>query len=464
MLRSVLTSIKQLPVAIALVCGLASQGLAQTTVELSFDNTRAAAQQAALSGNYELARALAAALLQADPNDRAALIVLTAVEPRLGRPDQGRMAGVRAWRLATTDGQKNEAARLTALAAANEDRLTLSQIWLRRAATVAPSDAALAQTQQDYGRLRALNPWRTDIQLSFSPSSNVNGGSNDIHNVIDGLPFVGVLSGEARALSGFTATADVRLSYRIAETSQARTELSGRFYSRQVFLSDDARALAPDSENGDFAAPFFEVGVGHTRAVSEGLVMADFDIGANWSGGDLSTSFARLSFAGKYSIAEQLTGSAGIGFEQRWLGDTGQIGDAVETLNAGLAYRFDNGAQLAGSLESRDTLSDSRNRRNTAASLQLTYVPAQQVGPAEMLFTLGASVTDYPDYAIILPVPGGRQDMTRYASAEFAFVDYDYDYAGFAPVVTLGAQRSDSNVSRFDRSAFSIRLGFRSTF
>lgn len=133
-------------------------------------------------------------------------------------------------------------------------------------------------------------------------------------------------------------------------------------------------------------------------------------------------------------------------------------------MNAGLAYRFDNGAQLAGSLESRDTLSDSRNRRNTAASLQLTYVPAQRVGPAEMLFNLGASVTGYPDYAIILPVPGGRQDMTRYASAEFAFVDYDYDYAGFAPVVTLGAQRSDSNVSRFDRSAFSIRLGFRSTF
>ena len=462
MLQSVLASTKRFLCALAFCFGLAASGQAQTTVALSLDEARAAAQQAALSGNFELARELAAALLQADPNDRAALIVLAAVEPRLGRPDQGRMAGARAWRLATTDGQKYEAARLAALAAANEDRLTLSQIWLRRAATVAPSPAALAQTQQDYAGLRSLNPWRTDIQLSFSPSSNVNGGSNDIYNVIDGLPFVGVLSGDARALSGVTATADVRLSYRLAETSQARTEIAGRFYSRQVFLSDAARALAPDSENGDFATTFFEVGVGHKRARGDAIVMADFDIGANWSGGDLSTPFARLSFAGNVPIAAQWTGSAGIALEQRWQGNSGQIGDVVQTLNAGLAYQLDGGAQIAGTVELRDTQSDSGNLRNTATSLQLTYVPGEQIGPAEIVFTLGASVTDYPDYAIILPVPGGRQDVTQFASAEFAFVDFDY--AGFAPVVTLGAQRSDSNVSRFDRSAFSIRFGFRSTF
>ena len=131
-------------------------------------------------------------------------------------------------------------------------------------------------------------------------------------------------------------------------------------------------------------------------------------------------------------------------------------------LNAGLAYQLDGGAQIAGTVELHDTQSDSGNRRNTATNLQLTYVPGEQIGPAEMVFTLGVSVTDYPDYAIILPVPGGRQDVTQFASAEFAFVDFDY--AGFAPVVTLGAQRSDSNVSRFDRSAFSIRFGFRSTF
>ncbi len=462
MRRSVLASTRYLVCALAFCFGLTLQGQAQTTVELSFDDARAAAQQAALSGNFELARDLAAALLQADPDDRAALIVLAAVEPRLGRPDQGRKAGARAWRLATTDAQKYEAARLTALAAANEDRLTLSQVWLRRAATVAPNDAALAQTQADYGGLRTLNPWRTNIQLSFSPSSNVNGGSDDLYNVIDGLPFVGVLSGDARALSGVTATADLRFSYRLAENAHARTEIAGRFYSRQVLLSDAARALAPDSENGDFGATLVEVGLGHTRALGQGLAMADFDIGAHWSGGDLSTPFARLSLAAQYPVTDQLTGSAGLAFEQRWIGDTGQAGDTIETLSAGLTYRFDSGAQLGGTFELRDTASETGNQRNTAASLQMTYAPAQQIGPAEMLFTLGASHSDYPDYAIILPVPGGRQDTTQFASAEFAFVDFDY--AGFAPVVTLGAQRSDSNVSRFDRSAFSIRFGFRSTF
>ena len=82
MLQSVLASTKRFLCALAFCFGLAASGQAQTTVALSLDEARAAAQQAALSGNFELARELAAALLQADPNDRAALIVLAAVEPR----------------------------------------------------------------------------------------------------------------------------------------------------------------------------------------------------------------------------------------------------------------------------------------------------------------------------------------------------------------------------------------------
>jgi hypothetical protein len=38
------------------------------------------------------------------------------------------------------------------------------------------------------------------------------------------------------------------------------------------------------------------------------------------------------------------------------------------------------------------------------------------------------------------------------------------DHAGFTPVVTLGWDSVDSNVSRFDRDGFSVEFAIRSSF
>ena len=68
----------------------------------------------------------------------------------------------------------------------------------------------------------------------------------------------------------------------------------------------------------------------------------------------------------------------------------------------------------------------------------------------------------FRDYVFVQVVPGGREDLRVFASVNAFFPDYSY--AGFAPVVTLSASRTDSNVSRFDTNDLSLSFTFRSTF
>ena len=141
-----------------LVC-LSAAPLAAQQVEMSLADARVLATQAVVAGEFDLARELADQLLAANPDDRDALLVRAALETQAGDPDIGWAAGARAWRLANTPADRDEAARVTALAAANGDRCTLSGLWLRIALTSDPDDAARAQTITDARSIARRNPW-----------------------------------------------------------------------------------------------------------------------------------------------------------------------------------------------------------------------------------------------------------------------------------------------------------------
>lgn len=435
---------------------------AAQTIEIGLDEGRALAQRAVLTGQFPIARDLARGLIEADAEDRAAWIVLAATLPRLGEAPAGRAAGRQALRLSETDAQRYEAARLIALAAAAEDRYTLAQFWLRRAATFAPDDPAYAQNRSDFQMLRRLNPWSGRLQLSFAHSDNVNGGSDDLYNVIDGLPIVGVLSPEARALSGFVTTADLTFSRRLGQSETQLTALSGRLYTRQVWLDDAARTIAPEAENGDFASTRAELDLRHAMAVGDGVLGAEATLGAAWFGGALDYPFARIEADWSARAAPRLRYGLSLGFEQQYDPESWDRDNRVVTLGGVLGYRFESGARLTARLSFSEVHSDNLNERSQATLAQLTWRPAEPLGPARLSLSLGASLSDYPDYTLVFPVPGGRQDERLFGSVEAVFTDWSY--AGFAPVVTLAGQTTDSNVSRFDRDELSIRFSFRSTF
>ena len=438
---------------------------AQTTLTLPLAEARALATQALLAGDPGLAVDIAADLVAADPADRAALLVLAGALPMLDRARDGRLAGARAYALSATDAEKYEAARLTALAAANEGRFTLAQWWLRRALTVAPTEQDAAQTITDAQGLRRINPWSSSVELSFAPSDNVNGGAATRFNVIDGVPVVGLLSPDAQALSGWTGTLDLRSRYRLAAGADFQTTVSARAYGRGVLLSDQAQAFltagGSDATANDFSTALLEFGLRHDRALSRGTYGLDLTLGQSWSGGDFDHTFLRLGADRRVPLSEASSLSFAGTLEQRW----DQDDDPNEWRfgwQAGWTLATDSG-QLGVTLSQTDVRSERVNDTGVTRTAQVSYAFARPWGPAQVQVAAGVQWQDFDDYRVgFIAVPGGRQDQRLFGSVDLFFADTSY--AGFAPVVTLSAGQTDSNVSRFARSDLSVGFAFRSTF
>ena len=77
---------------------------------------------------------LAQGLLKADPDDAYAHLVLATAMARAGHPKEARRAASLAYRHGSTPRARVQAAQLAARSALQEQRPTLTQLWLRRAA------------------------------------------------------------------------------------------------------------------------------------------------------------------------------------------------------------------------------------------------------------------------------------------------------------------------------------------
>ncbi len=464
-----------LKLASAVFLLLAGAAVAQTSIDVPIAEARAIASQAVLSGNPELAAQIAERLLQVDPDDRAALIVLAAAAPMLGRPAQGRLAGARAFAMSSTDPEKYEAARLTALAAANEGRLTLAGWWLRRALTVAPTEADAAQTVADAQGIQNLNPWSSSIQFSFAPSGNVNGGGRNEFNGIDGETVSERIAPGDRALSGWAGTIDLSTRYRLAATQFYQTSLSARAYARGVLLSDEALAFIarestvndPAVDNSDYASALFDLGLRHDRLATAGTYGFGLDLGRAYSKAEFDYSFLRLSADRRFVLSQSAEVSLTGSLEQRWDEDDDPL-ESRYNLQGRWSYSLAGGDVVTASLSYGGIETDRRNTASTSSSLQFGYRLGQAIGPAQVAFSLGVQQQTFPVFysfsfqSGFFAIDGGRGDIRVFGSVDLFFPDYDY--AGFAPVVTLNAGRTDSNVGRFDREDMSVTFAIRSTF
>ena len=455
--------------AVALgIAWLSPPALAQTNPEfvtIERSEGRSLARQAVLDGQFDLARDIALALLDADKHDPVAHIVLAAVWINRGENLAARRSAASAYRAAETPAARYEAARLAALASSNAGQLLRAQIWLRRAATHAPNENAFAQNATDFRQVARSNPLNLSFNLSFAPTNNVNGGSESAFNIIDGIPIWGILSPDAQALSGFVASADLRASYRLSEDQNQRTSLSLRLYDREVWLSKEAQDAAPDSDNGDFAYAWWEVSANQKRLAGDWALDYGLSIGRSYSAGVADKDRVTLTASALRPLSERLAFTA-YG-ELGWRRDVGsaQEPDAIRSLGAGARW-ISNGERLAGAFSAQvvhqSTSSPFENNRSEITRMQLSYQPQTQPDWAQLKISLGASFAHYPDYTVLVPVPGGREDYTGFGTIELELKNVSY--AGFAPVLTLSHQQTDSNVSRFDTRQTDLRIGFRSQF
>ena len=438
---------------------------AQTTVDLSIDQARTVATRALLGDDPALALQIADVILTQVPDDRTALVVIAAAAPRLGDPARGRAAGARAFAVSQTDAQKYEAARLTALAAANAQQYTLATFWLRRALTVAPTDAERDRTLTDARSVTQLNPWSTGLSFSLAPSSNLNGGAEDEASTAPGNP-TGTLSADALALAGWRGTIAFNTSYRLHQSQASRTTAGMQYRTARVRITDDTEI--PDET---FATDYNEVFVIHERALENGTMILRASRGLyeyrSLNRLDATTDYEnfdiwRVGVDRQVPLNPRTILTFSVGRErQDYLNPN--IDDVARfNLGGGVFYRRENSDRISANLTIVDNDSDSVNLTSRDLTLSGSYRWAEPVGPISLGLGAGLRWADYPDYRVLFAVPGGRQDRSAFVNANIGFPEMSY--AGFTPGLRLDANRTDSNVSRFDRTTFSAGLTISSQF
>ena len=469
-LNAVHSSLRRSLCAVGAVLILAGPAYAEQTaatsddiVALQAEDVRQLAMQAVQSGDFGRAILLARGLLRHDPEDPVAYFVLAIAHGERGDITLSRKAAGYAFRYAETPDDRFRAGQIAAQSAFYEERYSLAQIWLRRTAIHADTEAQKAIVAKDYKALRRLNPWSLRIDAAVRPSSNVNNGSEDALQIIDGVPVTGRLSGAAQALSGLIATLDVRTRYRLHTNANSATHIGLRGYTRHVALSSSAQAKAPTVRNSDLSQQFFETSLGHRRKVNAGVLGGTVAIGQSWYGNNPTYRFARATADRVWETDTGIWYGVSGSLEER-NSDQGMRFDATAYgLNIFSGKQFSNGDELQLILGFRNTDAWFINDRSQAASLRAAYSFGEMMGPVKLDLALTLGYSDYPNYQSgFIIVPGGRQDKSVYADVNLMFEDWDY--AGFAPSLRIRAGRTSSNDSRFQTRELSIGLGIQSKF
>lgn len=456
---------------IAILLALAGSAAAQDSVEVPIDQAAPIAVQALRGGDPALALQIAEAVLAQLPDDRTALIVVAAAAPQLGDAAKGRRAGARAWAVSQNDVQKYEAARLTALAAANEERFTLATFWLRRALTVAPNEEERARTIRNARIVKQRNPLAIQLSFSLVPSNNVNGGADEeLADATQGLSF----SDDSFALEGWRASLNVGLQYRFQESQRSRTTAGFAYQVGRVRITENA-----DVPDEAYDTAFYDFSLRHDRALENGTLTVRASRGLyeyrQLRGGEVNYQdykLSRFSIDRNFPINDSLLLSLSAGRD--WLAYLNDnIGDVNRTtLRTGLTYQRENQDRVGLSFSITDAEGkDNANYNSNQRAIDLSYTWAEPVTktwfdvdfPVTLSLGAGYRWTEYPDYFVFLVSQSvGRDDTTVSANATIGLPSVEY--AGFSPSIRIDASQSASNLDRFDSSTFSVGLNFNSSF
>lgn len=435
---------------------LASVAVAETRLDIP--EARKLAVVLVQSGQAEAARDVARALLQRDPEDVTALIVLSRAERDLGAFGTAQAAGRRAYRLAEPGVERFTAAMTTAQALSSDGRRTRAQLWLRRAAEAAPDETRRRAAERDFAYVRSRNPLTLRFGLGVAPSSNVNGGPTTNTLVIGGIEFV---DPDAVPLSGLVATLDLGATYIVDLTPGQTLTFGLRGLTQQIALTDDARDSVPDAEGSDFASDSLSAQVGWALAAPDGRsrTMVDLEIAREWSGREPLADRVALSLRHE----RVLTPRDRLGITI--VGDHTTRLDSALRSSEGVLVGLDwthvlPSRDLASvSLRLGEVNSDAASVAHRSADLRISYARGEPVLGMALsgYLQVGRREDDRPLYTA-----DPREDTSLELGVTATMLKLDY--LGFAPEVGLVRSRTWSSVSLNDTSETQIRLGIRSSF
>ncbi|SLN49270.1 hypothetical protein ROJ8625_02425 [Roseivivax jejudonensis] len=435
---------------------------------LTPDALRDVAGRAAVSGRPDLARSAAEALLARDPDDVQALLILSRAARDGQDFDTARDAAGRAFRGAGDADTRYAAALAMAQALSSDGARTRAQFWLRRAMQIAPTERQKAQAVADFRYVRSRNPWSTRLSFSVAPSSNVNGGTTsesfDLFLPIGNGYYVPAPDlepeGASRALSGLEIGTGISTERVIFETRTRRISLDLGLSRRDVVLSDDARDIAPDAENGDFARTTVSAGLTQDWTTPSKRVGASIGarLARDWYGGDLLSQTVSANGTLRVALAPRLLGQAGLSVDHEAGFGTREDADGWRA-SLGATHVLEGGHRLSLALSHRDRESDAEILDFTEQEAKLSLDLGRPVLGTGLAFGLSASGRAYEEHPYSLD---GRNDR-RYGAWARASLD-ELDYYGFVPDLTLSASRTESDIGLYDSEEFGVSVGIRSKF
>jgi len=432
--------------------------LARAEMRLSLEDSRVLAIGLVQGGQPKAARAVALVLLQADPQDVTALIVLARSARALGRSDEAIAAGRQAFRLASSGDDRFSAALVTAQALSAADRKTRAQLWLRRAAEVAPDAQRRAVAVRDFAYVKSRNPLSAQLSFSTAPSSNINGGPTTTSVVIGGFEF---FNPDAVPLSGLGVSLGGSLGYRIETGAQSHLRFGVSAKTTQYVLSDSARADVPEARASDYATAGVGASVTWSRVQADrrGRAQVTLAVGQDWSGGAV---LARdISLSGQVDRAVNQTDRLGFhltGTRTQRLDEDLRSSEKIETgLHWMRALPSGDGLVVRATLAT--TWSDAASIAHRAAGVGIEYQIGRPLAGMDVALILNLDARDYarPLYTVV-----AREDLGVEAGVMLTL--RRVETYGFAPQLGVVASRTRSNVAMFDTERVEVRLSVKSVF
>lgn len=451
--------------AIAAALILAQGAAAEPLRGYSVEEARLLGIAAIESDRPDAAADVARALLAKDPQDPYAHFLLARAALDARRLPEAQRAARLAFRYGATDVQRQQSARMAAVAAWNSGQLNIAQYWLRRAVVASP-EASRGQTLRELAAVRAANPLDVSVQFALNPSDNVNNGASSQYNVIDGVPVVGWLSADGQALAGVTAALHAGVAYRLpGATAGGSTSIGLRIDSRRVELSREAREAAPNIDRRAFDSTRSEVFV--RRIVRpDGAPWqwsGDFGLGVQMAAGGFDYRFLRAGTTYQRGFNETTAGSLTLGVERRNVEDGQSRAVLATSLSAGLRHALPGKDVVSVTAFASRLDTPLEGRSSMTLGGEIGWESGRRIGPAQLAMRLTYAESEFQDYAVgVILVPGGRQDRALTLAADLTFPSLSVQ--GLSPRITLTHSETRSNVSRFDTRRTGVLFGLAASF
>ena len=419
------------------------------------------AEQALADGQPARVVDMTTRLTAKNPDDFAALVLLSLAQADLGNDDAAFDAASQAYHAGRTNAERLQAARLAAAARFRMGQYLRAQWWLRRASNHTQTPQDTDTIRAEFQRIRQANPLTAQLGFSIAPTDNINNGSEQDFFTLEGIDFEFTLPPGSLPLSGVEYAGEAKLSYQLSRSASQMTSLDAYFYGRTYTLTRAAQATVPDISGNDYALALAEVSLNHSRFLFDGLgpTTVSAHLGRVWFSGDPLWDYQKLSLAQAFRVraADVLTLTGAIQ-DQQAQSDL-QPDTVLYDLSAAYATPLANGdvAELTLAAQFNDATTETDTFTDYSAVADYSF--SAPVFRARWGVSFGVGYTNYDEFTLSLD---GRRDT--YASLGATAVLEEFSYFGFSPSVSVTARRTVSNVTQFTSSQIQARIGIQSTF